>query len=45
MLAKFARSDPPGNQIPVLLGLEFLLALQAATLIVPPPQQGTMSVP
>jgi hypothetical protein len=45
MLAKFARADPPGSQPPILLGLEFFLALHAAMLIVPPPQQGTLSVP
>jgi hypothetical protein len=26
LLAKFARSDPPGDPVPVLLGLEFLLS-------------------
>jgi hypothetical protein len=29
LLAKFPQSDPPGDDVPVLLGLEFFLAHQA----------------
>jgi hypothetical protein len=45
LLAKFARSDPPGQPVPVLLGLEFLLAHQAELNLPPPPQQGVIVLP
>ncbi|MBI1915329.1 MAG: hypothetical protein HYS12_11410 [Planctomycetes bacterium] len=45
MLAKFPRSDPPGERVPVLLGLEFFLANQAGLLLGPPPQQGSIQLP
>lgn len=45
LLAKFPQSDPPGNPVPILLGLEFLLAHQAALSLFPPPQQGAILIP
>ena|SRR5437660_947885 len=45
LLAKFARSDPPGPRVPVLLGLQFLLAYQAALSLLPPAQQSLLSFP
>jgi hypothetical protein len=45
LLAKFARSDPPGNPVPMLLGLEFFLTLLAGMTVPPPPQQGMIQVP
>jgi hypothetical protein len=45
LLAKFPRCDPPGNPVPVLLGLEFFLSLQAGMALPPPPQQGVIQVP
>lgn len=45
MLAKFARRDPPHNIPPLLLGLHFLLSLQATLHLDPPPQDGVLSVP
>src|SRR5262249_19205390 len=45
LLAKFARSDPPGNPVPILLGLEFFLSHRAAMNIPPPPQTGFIQVP
>ncbi len=45
MLAKFARSDPPGGPIPVLLGLEFLLTHQARFELRPPPTGWAIHIP
>jgi hypothetical protein len=45
MIAKFARTDPPGDPVPVLLGLEFILTHQANLQLPPPPQQGQIQVP
>lgn len=45
MLAKFATSDPPGDRVPVLLGLEFFLAHRASLECRPPPRQGSIEVP
>jgi hypothetical protein len=45
VLAKFPHRDPPGAAAPVLLGLEFQLAHQAAVGLPPPPQQGTIRIP
>lgn len=39
LLAKFPHRDPPGAPVPVLLGLEFFLAHQAAFNLGSPPQQ------
>jgi hypothetical protein len=45
LLAKFPQSDPPGNPVPILLGLEFLVSHQAALSLLPAPQQGTILIP
>jgi hypothetical protein len=45
LLAKFARSDPPGPPGPVLLGLEFFLTHQAELTLPPPPQHGSIRLP
>lgn len=45
LLAKFARSDPPGPPVPVLLGLEFFLTHQAELTLLPPPQQSVIRLP
>ena len=45
LLAKFARSDPPGDPVPVLLGLEFFLSHQAEFNLLLPPQQGIILWP
>jgi hypothetical protein len=45
MLAKFPRSDPPGDPVPILLGLEFFLTLQAGIAIPPYPLPGTVDLP
>jgi hypothetical protein len=45
LLAKFPRSDPPGDPVPVLLGLEFFLAHQAAFELFPPPLDGRILLP
>ena len=45
LLAKFPRSDPPGQRVSVLLGLECILTLQAALMLPPPPQPGHIQVP
>ena len=42
LLAKFARSDPPGPPVPVLLGLEFFLTHQAELTLLLPPQHGVI---
>jgi hypothetical protein len=43
LLAKFPRSDPPVDLIPVLLGLEFFLAHQAEFHMLLPPHQGMIA--
>jgi hypothetical protein len=45
LLAKFPRTDPPGDPVPVLLGLEFLLAHQAEFHLPLPPQNGSILLP
>jgi hypothetical protein len=45
LLAKFPDSDPPGQPLPLLLGLEFLLAHRASLCLLPPPQQGALIIP
>lgn len=45
MLAKFARSDPPGKPIPVLLGLEFILTHQVGVSLLTPPRASTIMMP
>lgn len=45
LLAKFARSDPPGPPVPVLLGLEFFLTHQAEFSLLLPPQHGVIRLP
>ena len=45
LLAKFPRSDPPGDLMPVLLGLEFFLSHQAEFTMRLPPQHGVISSP
>jgi hypothetical protein len=45
LLAKFPHSDPPGDLVPVLLGLEFFLTHQAEFALRPPPQQGVIRLP
>jgi hypothetical protein len=42
LLAKFPQSDPPGDPVPLLLGLEFLLTYQTEFHLLCPPQQGTL---
>jgi hypothetical protein len=45
LLAKFARNDPPGPMVPVLLGLEFFLAHQAEFQLPLPPRDGSILLP
>ena len=45
LIAKFAQSDPPGDPVPVLIGLAFLLGLNATTVIPPPPGVGQFQYP
>jgi hypothetical protein len=45
LLAKFARSDPPGPPVPVLIGLEFFLTHQAESALLPLPQDGFIRLP
>jgi hypothetical protein len=45
LLAKFARRDPPGPPVPVLLGLEFLLTYQAEFQLFLPPRNGSILLP
>jgi hypothetical protein len=45
LLAKFPRNDPPGNLVPVLLGLEFFLAHRAELQLFLPPQDGHILLP
>jgi hypothetical protein len=42
LLAKFARCDPTGPPVPVLLGLEFFLAQQAELQLFLPPRDGSI---
>ncbi len=45
LLAKFPRSDPAGEPLPVLLGLEFFVAHKAGLMLPPPPAAGRIRVP
>jgi hypothetical protein len=45
LLAKFARGDPPGPPVPILLGLEFFLAHQAELVLSLPPRDGSIVFP
>jgi hypothetical protein len=45
LLAKFPRSDPPGDLMPVLLGLEFFVTHQAEFEMLPPPRQALIRLP
>jgi hypothetical protein len=45
LLAKFPQSDPPGNDVPVLLGLEFFLAHQAEFQLLLPPRDSSILLP
>jgi hypothetical protein len=45
LFAKFARQDPPGDPVPILLGLEFFLTNLAEFVLLPPPQQSVILVP
>jgi hypothetical protein len=45
LLAKFPRSDPLGDLVPVLLGLEFFLTHQAEFTLLLPPQRGVIRLP
>ena len=45
LLAKFPQSNPPGDEIPVILGLEFFLAHQAEFQLLLPPRDGRILLP
>ena len=45
LLAKFPHRDPPGDPVPILLGLEFLIARRADLALPPPPRSGILSIP
>ncbi len=45
LLAKFPQRDPPGNPVPVLLGLEFFLTHVARAEIAPPPADSSIWMP
>ncbi len=45
ILAKFPQRDPPGDPIPILLGLEFVIAHQTDLALPPPPQPGILRIP
>jgi hypothetical protein len=45
LIAKFARSDPPGDPVPVLLGLQCLIAIPATLWLPPPPRDGEIRLP
>jgi hypothetical protein len=45
LLAKFPQSDPPGDLVPVLLGLEFFLSNHAQFTMLLPPQRGLIALP
>jgi hypothetical protein len=45
LLAKFPQSDPAGDDVPILLGLEFFLSHQAKLQLFPPPRDGSIPFP
>jgi hypothetical protein len=45
LLAKFPQSDPPGDLVPVLLGLEFFLANRLELEMLLPPLQALIRLP
>lgn len=45
LLAKFPYGDPPGDLVPILLGLEFFLAHQAEFQLSLPPRNGRIVLP
>jgi hypothetical protein len=45
LLAKFPRSDPPGDPVPILLGLGFFLTHQAELHLPLPPRDGQILIP
>lgn len=45
LLAKFPASDPPGDPVPVLPGLEWLLTNHAGITLGPAPQDGVIHLP
>jgi hypothetical protein len=45
LLAKFPQQDPPGDPVPILLGLEFFLAHRAEFNLLVPPQLGAVRLP
>jgi hypothetical protein len=45
LLAKFPQSDPLGDPVPVLLGLEFFLAQQAEFQLLLPPRDSSILLP
>lgn len=45
LLAKFPQSDPPGDPVPILLGLEFFLTHQAEFHLMLPPRHGLILLP
>jgi hypothetical protein len=45
LLAKFAQKDPPGDPVPILLGLDFFLSHRAEFNLFPPPQGGVIRLP
>lgn len=45
LLAKFPQSDPPGDDVSVLLGLDFFLTRQAEFQLLLPPQDGRILLP
>ena len=45
VLAKFPHRDPPGDPLPILLGLEFFLTHQAELTLLLPPQHGVLRLP
>ena len=45
LLAKFPQTDPPGDPVPILLGLDFFLTHQAEFQLLLPPQDGRILLP
>ena len=45
LLAKFPRADPPGDLVPILLGLEFFFTHQADFDMVLPPKHSVIRLP
>jgi hypothetical protein len=45
LLAKFPHRDPPGDLMPILLGLEFFLTHRAVFEMLLPPHQGLIRLP